>query len=93
MVTLAACETGVGAVSPGDEVLGLTRGLLAAGCTAAVASLWPVSDRTTALLMPRFYSALRAGHGPSEAMRQAMHDVREAFDHPYFWAPFVARRT
>jgi CHAT domain-containing protein/tetratricopeptide (TPR) repeat protein len=89
LVTLAACETGVGAVSPGDEVLGLTRGLLAAGCTAAVASLWPVSDRTTALLMPRFYSALRDGHGPSEAMRRAMHDVREAFDHPYFWAPFV----
>jgi CHAT domain-containing protein len=89
LVTLAACETGVGTVGPGDEVLGLTRGLLAGGCTAAVASLWPVSDRTTALLMPRFYGALRDGHGPAEAIRLAMPHVREAFDHPYFWAPFV----
>jgi CHAT domain-containing protein/tetratricopeptide (TPR) repeat protein len=89
LVTLAACETGVGTVGPGDEVLGLTRGLLAGGCPAAVASLWPVSDRTTALLMPRFYGALRDGHGPAEAIRLAMPHVREAFDHPYFWAPFV----
>jgi len=89
LVTLAACETGVGMVAPGDEVLGLTRGLLAAGCTAAVASLWSVSDHTTALLMPRFYEAIRAGHGAAEAMRLATQAVREHFDHPYFWAPFV----
>ena len=89
LVTLAACETGVGAVSPGDEVLGLTRGLLAGGCIAAVASLWPVSDRTTSLLMPRFYRALRDGHGPSDAIRLAMANVRATFDHPYYWAPFI----
>ena len=76
LVKLAACETGVGTVGPGDEVLGLTRGLLAGGCTAAVASLWPVSDRTTALLMPRFYGALRDGHGPAEAIRLGL--VHEA---------------
>ena len=39
--------------------------------------------------MPRFYRALRDGHGPAEAIRLAMPHVREAFDHPYFWAPFV----
>lgn len=89
LVTLAACETGVGAVAAGNEVIGLTRGLLAAGCTAAVTSLWSVNDQTTATLMPIYYAGLRAGLGPSEALRRAMNETRAAFDHPYYWAPFI----
>jgi tetratricopeptide (TPR) repeat protein len=89
LVTLSACETGVSGITAGDEMVGLTRGLLSAGCSAVVASLWTVSDESTALLMERFYASLRVGLPPSAALREAMLVLRQQFDHPYFWAPFV----
>jgi tetratricopeptide (TPR) repeat protein len=89
MVTLSACETGVNGITAGDEVLGLTRGLLSAGCSSVVASLWTVSDESTARLMERFYASLRLGAAPSAALRAAMLEIRQQYAHPYFWAPFV----
>ncbi|MGE3913134.1 MAG: CHAT domain-containing protein, partial [Chloroflexota bacterium] len=89
LVTLSACETGVNGITAGDEVVGLTRGLLGAGCSAVVASLWTVSDESTSRLMERFYRSLRTGAAPAEALREAMLAIREQYDHPYFWAPFM----
>lgn len=89
LVTLSACETGVSGLSAGDEVVGLTRGLLAAGCTAVIASLWTVSDQSTAHLMERLYRGLGDGQRPAAALGAAMNEVRAEYDHPYFWAPFV----
>ena len=89
LVTLSACETGVNGISAGDEVIGLTRGLLGAGCSAVVASLWTVSDESTARLMERFYASLRTGEPPAVALRAAMLAIRDRYDHPYFWAPFM----
>jgi CHAT domain-containing protein len=89
LVTLSACETGKTGVKAGDEALGLTRGLLGAGCPLVVASLWSVNDGSTALLMNHFYGGLGEGLAPVEALRQAMQKVREEHEHPYSWAPFV----
>lgn len=89
LVTLSACETGKTGVKAGDEALGLTRGLLGAGCPLVVASLWSVNDGSTALLMNHFYQGLGEGLAPVEALRQAMQKVRAEHEHPYSWAPFV----
>jgi CHAT domain-containing protein len=89
LVTLSACETGVNGITGGDEMVGLTRGLLSAGCSSVVASLWTVSDESTARLMESFYTSLRTGMAPAVALRDAMLALREQYDHPYFWAPFV----
>ena len=61
LVTLSACETGINAVTPGDELLGLVRGFLAAGAPALLVSLWPVDDATTVQFMSHFYTAWLAG--------------------------------
>ena len=90
LVTLSACETGVNGLTVGDEVVGLTRGILAAGCSTVVASLWTVSDESTAHLMERFYACLRDGAEPAEALRTAMLALRGEYDHPYYWAAFAA---
>jgi CHAT domain-containing protein/tetratricopeptide (TPR) repeat protein len=56
LVTLSACETGISDVSQSpDEYIGLPAGFLQAGAPALVSSLWTVDDRSTALLMERFY--------------------------------------
>jgi hypothetical protein len=89
LVTLSACETGVSGLSGGDEVVGLTRGILAAGCSTVVASLWTVSDESTAHLMERFYAYLRGWAEPAEALRLAMLELRSGYDHPYYWAAFA----
>lgn len=87
LVTLSACETGLGKIANGDDVVGLTRGFLYAGTRSIVASLWSVDDRATAELMSTFYKSL-AGVSKQEALRAAQLKVRGNFPHPYFWAAF-----
>ncbi|KZY46777.1 hypothetical protein A3732_26540 [Oleiphilus sp. HI0050] len=50
LVTLSACETGLGEVRSGDEVFGFTHGLLFSGANSVVSSLWKVPDEETGLL-------------------------------------------
>ena len=89
LTTLSACETGMSALYEGDELLGLTRGFLYAGTPSLVVSLWRVNDRSTTLLMKRFYEGLLDGLSKPEALRQAAIDVKAQFPHPYYWAPFI----
>jgi CHAT domain-containing protein len=90
LVTLSACESGLGRIASGDEVQGFTRAFLQAGSTSLIASLWPVSDSATELLMRRLYRELSRGRDVQGAMQAAqlalLHDPR--FAHPFFWAPF-----
>ena len=87
LVTLSACETGLGKIANGDDVVGLTRGFLYAGSRSIVASLWKVDDEATAYLMTRFYGALK-GTSKREALRLAQIETRKKYAHPYYWAAF-----
>ena len=89
LVTLSACHTGVNMIFPGDELHGLMRGFLYAGAPSLVVSLWAVSDRSTADLMREMYLHIRAGRSKREALRLAQLKVKDAYGHPYYWAPFV----
>jgi CHAT domain-containing protein len=89
LVTLSACETGVNAVAPGDELIGLARGFLYAGTPSLLVSLWTVDDEATTQLMQHFYTALLAGKRPAAALREAQLTLRREMPHPFFWASFV----
>jgi CHAT domain-containing protein len=89
LVTLSACETGVNALTPGDEWIGLSRGFFSAGARSLLVSQWVVDDAATAELMIDFYSHLRAGASPATALRSAQCRLLKEKPHPYFWAPFV----
>ena len=93
---LSACNTGSGQYVSGEGVMGLSRAFLIAGSRAVVMSLWPVASKATERLMVQFYSNLRAGQDPHEALRAAKLKFREDAQragsierHPFFWAPFV----
>ncbi|MBU6272774.1 MAG: CHAT domain-containing protein [Betaproteobacteria bacterium] len=88
LVTLSACETGLGSVLRGDDVLGLARGFLYAGSRNIVASLWEVDDDATAQLMKSFYQRLLAGTSRRQALREAQLALRKDFPDPFFWAAF-----
>jgi CHAT domain-containing protein len=89
LVTLSACETGVNAVAPGDELIGLARGFFAAGSPSLLLSLWTVDDDATAELMTEFYKNLRETESLSTALRHAQLSVMKTEPHPFFWSPFV----
>ena len=88
-ITLSGCSTGVNVVAAGDEPIGLTRGLLAAGARSLLLTLWDVNDVSTARFMEVFYNNFGRTSDRSTALRQAMQEVRAEYPHPYYWAPFV----
>jgi len=91
LVTLSACETGRVAAAPGEELIGLGRGILYAGAGALVSSLWRVDDICTVRLMECFYRCLETGHSKAAALRNAqmalLHESTPRM-HPAFWGAF-----
>ena len=88
LVVLSGCATGRNAVTPGDELMGLVRGLLQAGAQSLLLSLWDVHDASTRDFMIVFYSRLAQGMPKPLAVQAAMAEIRQAHPHPYYWAPF-----
>ncbi|MFV9506351.1 MAG: CHAT domain-containing protein [Oscillochloridaceae bacterium umkhey_bin13] len=89
LAVLSACETGMHAIEPGDEIFGLVRGFFAAGVSTLVVSLWTVDDSSTTDLMRHFYQALLQGQRPATALRQAQLASLQQHSHPFYWAPFT----
>ena len=84
LVTLSACQSGLGRPGGGEGYLGFSQALFLAGARSLVLSLWKVDDQATQLLMTRFYENLlgrRAGlEGPlpkAEALREAKEWLRD----------------
>ncbi|MEP7306513.1 MAG: CHAT domain-containing tetratricopeptide repeat protein [Acidobacteriota bacterium] len=91
LVTLSACDTGVGEVRDGEGVYGLRRAFVLAGAETVVMSLWPVSDSLARETMVAYYTGLRAGLGRGDALRQAKLAMlkRQGRQHPFYWASFI----
>ncbi len=91
LVTLSACDTGVGEVKNGEGVYGLRRAFILAGAQAIVTSLWSVSDFATRELMTDYYAGLKRGEGRGEALRKAKLTMfnRKGRAHPFYWASFI----
>jgi CHAT domain-containing protein len=91
LVTLSACDTGMGEVRNGEGVYGLRRAFFLAGAETLVMSLWPVSDYVTREMMTAYYTGLKRGLGRGEALRAAQRAMRARPDrqHPFYWASFI----
>ena len=89
LVVLSACETQLGALSKGDDIVGLNRAFIYAGASSVIASLWTVNDEATSLLMKEFYRHLKEGISKAAALKAAQAATRKKFPHPYYWAAFV----
>ena len=93
LVTLSACQSGLGDLKQAEGTIGLQRAFLARGARSVLVSLWSVSDLATRLLMDRFYAhLLNDSDQPSKALalQRAQREVRatSGFAHPRFWAAF-----
>lgn len=92
VVTLSACQTGLGKSIRGEGLVGLTRGFMYAGSPRVIVSLWSVNDEATAELMTRFYQRMISGkERPAAALRAAQQQLRKMpqWSAPYYWAAFT----
>ena len=93
LVTLSACQTGLGKVQKGEGVIGLSRALVYAGAQNLMVSFWNVADESTALLMKDFYSNILGSSGDSycQGLRKAKLKLLNSptYAAPFYWAPFV----
>ncbi len=96
LVTLSACETGLGATRSGQGVYGLRRAFLQTGAQGLVMSMWSVPDRETQELMVRFYrymveDQIRIGTALRLAALEERDIVRARYgsDHPRYWGAFI----
>jgi CHAT domain-containing protein len=93
LAVLSACQTGLGKLSKGEGVIGLSRALTYAGAKNIIVSFWSVADESTAELMTSFYKRLIEDDEKnfSMALRQAKLQLIKSrkFSTPYYWAPFV----
>ncbi len=91
LLVLSACQTAAG---DRQATLGLAGFALRSGARSTLATLWSVSDQSTADLMSEFYLQLtqsKLNLTKAEALRQAQLSLlrNPEYNHPYFWAPFV----
>lgn len=101
LVSLSACQTGLGPLTRTDGFIGLNHAFLTSGARGLLVSLWNVDDTAQALLMERFYENLLGAHGPAVSKGEALHRAKEwlraqrdtngvkPFAHPSYWAGFV----
>jgi len=87
LVTLSACNTGVGPVGE-DGVANIVNAFIEAGANSVVSTLWELEDHSTEHLMAEFYARLGRGEEKGQALREAQHQlIKEGFQ-PYYWASF-----
>jgi CHAT domain-containing protein len=92
LVTLSACQTGLGKISKGEGVIGLSRALVYAGAKNIIVSFWSVADESTATLMTDFYRLMleKPKINYSENLREAkLQMLKGKYAAPYYWAPFI----
>ncbi len=89
LVTLSACETGIGEIKNGEGVYGLQRAFQIAGAETIVMTLWKVDDFASERLMLSFYEKILDGEGVFAAMKSAQLELKEVYPEPYYWAPYV----
>jgi len=85
LVTLSACDTGVGPVGEAG-VANLVNAFIEAGADSVVSTLWELEDQSTKRLMTLFYSKLALHERKVDALRSAQLDLLNEGLPPYFWA-------
>jgi len=92
LVTLSACNTGVGKLQGEEGITNLVEAFLVSGAKAVVASLWSADDIYTSALMERFYIHIAEGQDKAAALRNAKINLLAKYGRqvpPYYWGAFI----
>lgn len=76
LVVLSACDTALGEIKGGDDVIGLSRGLFAAGAKSSIVSLWQIEDLSTSLMMIDFFKNISLDNSFSKNLNHAQKIIK-----------------
>ncbi|WP_055448094.1 CHAT domain-containing protein [Lacinutrix mariniflava] len=94
LVTLSACESGIGNLKRGEGFLSLARGFYFSGAASISSTLWKINDASSLSIMDAFYKNLSVGQTKDYALQKAQlsflnTNKENALVHPYYWSGFV----
>lgn len=94
LVTLSACESGIGKLNRGEGLMSLARGFYFSGVNSISSTLWKVNDASSTKLMDTFYKALSEKKNKNEAIKEAQLNFlnknrQNKLSHPYYWSGFI----
>jgi tetratricopeptide (TPR) repeat protein len=87
-ILITGCQTARRIIQSGDEWLGLMRSFYLSGASTIVSALWDIRAESAQRFAHEFYKVFDGANAPA-AVQQAASSVKEARDHPYFWAGFT----
>lgn len=87
LIMMSACQTGLGKLTTGDEIIGLNRAFIYAGAPSIISTLWRVNDAASAMIVKRFYRSYK-NNDLAESLRLAQMAAKEYYPHPAYWAGF-----
>ena len=94
LVTLSACESGIGSLKRGEGFMSLARGFYFSGASSISSTLWKINDASALKIMDAFYKNLSQAKTKNRALQNAQLDFihankQNALVHPYYWSGFV----
>jgi len=94
LITLSACESGIGDLKRGEGLMSLARGFYFSGAKSIASTLWKITDTSSSKLMDDFYFNLSKGKHKPIALQKAQinfinNNKENALSHPYYWSGFV----
>jgi len=94
LITLSACDSGVGYLQRGEGLMSLARGFYYGGAQSICSTLWKINDASSASMMNTFYKELAQGSSKGASLQKAklnfLNENRDnAYAHPYHWAGFI----
>jgi len=96
LVTLSACETGVGELKKGEGSISLARAFFYSGARSLVNTLWNINDKSSSEIMGNFYEKLANGKQKDVALQEAKlgfikKNKETGLTHPYYWSSFIVQ--
>ena len=88
LVFLSACDTAIGKLISGDELISMNRAFLYAGTPSVISTLWKIDDKSTSELVTEFYKNLSL-YDKATSLRLAQIQLINKYKHPYYWGAFI----
>lgn len=89
LVVLSACNTQIGKITTGGDIIAIFRGFLTSGSPSVIVTLWPVQDKSSYEFMAQFYKNLIAkNQSKLTALRNTQVWMIKRGRHPYYWSGY-----
>lgn len=88
MLALSACETALGRLDLGGNLLGISASALSSGAACVIGTLWPAADDASALFFSTMFAKLGANESRRDAFRHAQVETRKYFPEYRDWGAF-----